>query len=433
MGIKTFTSTFPPTQGVSYKNLVRMITAFLQQSGTNMADDSKTSAESKTRLTLDRDTPTARCALDAMNHIHQALACKSISRITDESGRPTAHILVVLSVIKKLTELGIDMIWVFDHNKDQSRKEGKEHLNIKEKELQHRKSRREKTKKDIEKLKQKRDSILKKQAVCLADEESLFSDSDMSSATTDVSISPSKRAMTDDLKSIDDCIDQKSRQTLVVDTKIINEVKFILDALNVAWVEAPLNVEGEQLGAWLTQLDEPDGNKFGKCDAIITNDADALLYGAQTVLKRHRVKSNNPTAKAKEKGGDAVSHGKKKRTPKIDFDVYNLHALLEEHTLTHQDLVKIGIILGSDFAAKTPGVGPKSVLKKFKTIQLTDEQQSAANHFLTAPSMDNVVFHNIESRDNDTIFAEHQKLHDWLISKQFTNERWLNFPSINSC
>jgi hypothetical protein len=42
-------------------------------------------------------------------------------------------------------------------------------------------------------------------------------------------------------------------------------------------------------------------------------------------------------------------------------------------------LIKIGLILGTDFAPKTPRIGPKTVLNKFRKTELSDEQTKALN------------------------------------------------------
>ena len=136
-------------------------------------------------------------------------------------------------------------------------------------------------------------------------------------------------------------------------TKMVNECKFILDCLDVAWVDAPKGIEAEHVCAELTNTDELD---FG-CDCVFSTDIDALMYGAQQLVREVNVK--------------------KKKV----LQLYDLDYILDDNDLDIDDLRKIGVILGTDHAPKTPGIGPGTVLKKYEDTELTEEQKGAIGVF----------------------------------------------------
>jgi hypothetical protein len=60
---------------------------------------------------------------------------------------------------------------------------------------------------------------------------------------------------------------------------------------------------------------------------------------------------------------------------------YELAAILRTAAIDLDGLIKAGVILGCDFAEKTAGVGPKTVIKKLPNIKLSDRQIEAFNYF----------------------------------------------------
>ena len=120
--------------------------------------------------------------------------------------------------------------------------------------------------------------------------------------------------------------------------KLINDCKFILECFNMKFMVSPKDVEAEAVCAKLTENDY---------DLVWSCDTDALLYGAKNLVRELNM------------------NGKK------CIQLYQLDKLLSDNDITINDLCKIGIILGSDHAPKTPRVGPKTVLKKYKDIELT--------------------------------------------------------------
>ena len=117
-----------------------------------------------------------------------------------------------------------------------------------------------------------------------------------------------------------------SRTQRLTDT-ILETTRGLLDLLDVPVVDAP--AEGEAQAAHMARK--------GDVDYVGTEDYDALLLGAPLTL-RQLTTSGDPEC--------------------MDFQ-----ATLDEHDLTWEQLVDVGILCGTDFNAGIDGVGPKTALK----------------------------------------------------------------------
>ncbi len=311
-----------------------------------------------------KDLKNLNGAFDASVILFQScLGMTSVNGLTDSSGNPTLHINVIISRVINFIKGSIGQVWVFDFHEYMYSSPDKEI------ELEKRRKRRNNAKKKIEELKEKKS---------LNDE--LFSDSDDENSNI----------------SIDKKINQQEKITFSITEKIINDCKFILDCFDITWCIAPMNIEAEALCAELTNTDELDF----ECDFVYSTDVDALLYGAKSLVRS--VKSQN----------------------KKSLQLFSLDSLLLHNEITSDDLIKIGIILGSDHAPKTQKIGAKTVLKKFKTITLTAEQIKACKVFKPVIDVEQIKFHNkfnlVKPGSN---INKLKKLLDWLESKNFNRER----------
>ena len=102
--------------------------------------------------------------------------------------------------------------------------------------------------------------------------------------------------------------------------------------------------------------------------------------------------------------------------------MYELGDILLENNINQGDLQKIGIILGSDHSPKTPGIGPKTVLRKFRNIELTDEQKRALEVFKKPIDISDIKFNNYDDSETQDS-AKINKLLDWLETKNFSRMR----------
>ena len=111
-------------------------------------------------------------------------------------------------------------------------------------------------------------------------------------------------------------------------TDVIQETsRGLLERLDVPVIEAP--AEGEAQAAHMARR--------GDVDYVGTEDYDALLLGAPLTL-RQLTSSGNPEL--------------------MDFE-----ATLADHDITWEQLVDVGILMGTDFNEGISGVGPKTAVK----------------------------------------------------------------------
>jgi 5'-3' exonuclease len=303
-------------------------------------------------------------AVDASVIMYQAaLGAKSIKTLTDDMGNSTLHISVILSKVLNFKKNNIKQIWVFDfHEKNYTPPN-------KALELAHRKKRRDNA---VKKL-----TILKKKQIY----DELFSSDD----ETD--------SLSKNTQSLENKINMQEKQCFSMNDKIINDVKFILNSFNILWVTAKKGIEAEHLCAALTNANY--------VDAVFSTDVDALMYGATKLIRNIKIK------------------GKKV------LQEYVLSNILKNKKITISELRKIGVIMGCDHAKKTANIGPKTVLKKYKDIKLTLDQQKAVKIF--EKKIDITEYKQV--LDNYHILhitKEHKKIDilvDWLINKKFNKER----------
>lgn len=129
--------------------------------------------------------------------------------------------------------------------------------------------------------------------------------------------------------------------TSVLTDKMVEESKMILTLLGIPYIQAPS--EGEAAAAQLTQSNI--------AFACASQDYDSLLFGAKRLIRNL-----------------AIS-GKRKvpnRNVYVDIEpeVIEQQQLLNETGLNFEQLVDIGILIGTDFnPGGIPGIGPKTALK----------------------------------------------------------------------
>lgn len=336
MGIKNFTTTFSHSGVVTFKSLKN----------------------------------NTICIDSSIELYRTSLGMKSISSLTDSAGKSTIHINILLANIIKYHQYKIKQIWVFDHDSEAD-KSKEFHNPMKVKELEKRRCAKEKAKKAIQKI----------------DEESeLFSESECESDNEK-----------EKEKKKEPTRESLEKRTFSLNKDVINDLKFMLNCLNIIWIDSPSGYESEQICACLTN--QPNDFAY-RADHALSQDADTIVFGAKSLIKKNI---------------------KDKKYYRYELDEI-LKKLPKNHQ-TIQDLQKIGVILGCDFAPKTPGIGAKTVLKKYQNIELTKEQLKAIEEFQKpCPDMNSIEFVN-----SDLVpFSDMSKINiliDWLENKSFSRAR----------
>lgn len=199
----------------------------------------------------------------------------------------------------------------------------------------------------------------------------------------------------DRLKNVKDkdVSDRLEKRTFKITESMICDVKKLLTLIGVAWVVAPEGFEAEHLGAELTIN--------GTIDSFITSDSDTLLFGGKSMIRRV----------------------KKKGTKKNMYEEYNLKSIMIHHKINREQMVRIGVILGSDFSEKTKGIGPGTVIKKSPLIKLTSDQKKAKDYFLSkCPYSEDMV--NRKHINKDALI-------EWLVNdKNFNKARVVKLLSV---
>jgi len=177
-----------------------------------------------------------------------------------------------------------------------------------------------------------------------------------------------------------DRISSLEKQTLKITEQTKNEVKYILTQLGINYIDSPAGFEAEHVAAYLSRTD--------KIDAVYSADTDCIPFGAKIMIKK---KGQEYEIYTYEDICDQI-----KDVTGTDADIY--------------DIRKICAILGCDFCERRPRVGPKTVLKKYKSIpndSLTEKQRKAIEAF----SMDPV---NIEFKSDYDEKINPVELFEWL-------------------
>jgi flap endonuclease-1 len=127
-----------------------------------------------------------------------------------------------------------------------------------------------------------------------------------------------------------------------VDEFVISSSKELLGLLGTPWVQAPS--EGEAQAAHMVAQ--------GNATYAVSQDYDLLLFGAPVLVRNLTV-----SGKRKVRG----------RTITVSPEKVLLSEVLDGLHLTRQQLIEIGILVGTDFNTGIKGIGPK------KAIQIVNE------------------------------------------------------------
>ena len=98
----------------------------------------------------------------------------------------------------------------------------------------------------------------------------------------------------------------------------------------------------------------------GQLDVVATQDWDALLYGAPIVIR------------------NLTSDGSKRMGRVIRAQRIELEQILADNDLTREQLIDLGIMIGTDFHPGIKGIGPKTglkLIKKFGNIETICEEK----------------------------------------------------------
>lgn len=175
-------------------------------------------------------------------------------------------------------------------------------------------------------------------------------------------------------------------QTQRLTPAILNSSRELLSLLDVPVVDAP--AEGEAQAAWMASE--------GLVDGVGSEDYDTLLFGAPHTYR------------------DLTSRG--------SIEHMSLQATLETHQISHEQLVDVGILCGTDFNDGVSGFGPKTALKAIREHGRLDAVLTANN--IDIPHADRLQNLFLEPPVNDITEIETTITPDIGRTRDFLIEQW---------
>jgi flap endonuclease-1 len=219
-----------------------------------------------------------------------------------------------------------------------------------------------------------------------------------------------------------------SQATSILTSQMVEESKKILTLLGIPCIQAPS--EGEATAAYLTKLDI--------AFTSASQDYDSILFGAKkltrnlTVSGRRKVPNRNLYID-------------------IEPEIIDYQQILNKTRLTHEQLVDVGILIGTDFnPAGFTGIGPKTALKlitefgKLENIEkikssLSDVPYQEIRDIFLKPEvldLDNIEFNEVNYKDivdflcieksfsTDRVSAALEKLKKSIANRSQSLEKW---------
>lgn len=131
---------------------------------------------------------------------------------------------------------------------------------------------------------------------------------------------------------------------------MVSDAKELLNLLGIPVVQAPS--EGEAQAAYMA--------KKGDVMAVASQDYDSLLFGAPRIVRNVTLTG---TIKYPSKGVEV----------KLEPELVELNKVLEGLGISYEQLVDIGIIIGTDYNEGIKGIGPKKALEYIKAYGSADK------------------------------------------------------------
>ena len=199
-----------------------------------------------------------------------------------------------------------------------------------------------------------------------------------------------------------------SQATSVLTNKMIEESKTLLSLLGIPTIQAPS--EGEATAANLTNTD--------LVHICASQDYDSILFGARRLVR-------NITISGKRKVPNRNAY------IDVPLEIFHLEDILNQTKLTNEQLVDVGILIGTDYnIGGIPGIGPKTALKliqKYSKLENIDQLQEPLSNvpyeeirqLFLKPKVANVTSNDIKFEAVD-----YDKLVEFLCTeKNFSSDR----------
>jgi len=168
--------------------------------------------------------------------------------------------------------------------------------------------------------------------------------------------------------------------------------KWLLKTMGVPWIQAPS--EGEAQAAYVV--------KNRDADYCASQDYDSLLFGAPKLLRNVTISGRRKLPR-------------KKVYVEVIPEVIDLERVLKELSITHEQLIDIGILVGTDFNPDgVKGVGVKTGLKLIKKHGSLDSalRELEEASFPAEPRRIREIFLHPRVTDNYRVFWREPKIEE---------------------
>lgn len=196
------------------------------------------------------------------------------------------------------------------------------------------------------------------------------------------------------------------KRTSVLTDKMVEESKTLLGHLGIPAVQAPS--DGEAAAAYLTKKDA--------AFACSSQDYDSILFGAKRLVRNLAI-----SGKRKIPNRNAYVE--------VEPEIYEHKKVLEDVGLTHEQLVDVGILIGTDFnPGGFPGIGPKTALKLIKENGALEKIEKIRHLLPGIPyeEIRRIFLHPEVPKVDEIIFADvsREKVLEYLcVEKSFSADR----------
>lgn len=196
------------------------------------------------------------------------------------------------------------------------------------------------------------------------------------------------------------------KRTSVLTDKMVEESRILLSHLGIPVIQAPS--DGEGAAAYLTRHD--------LAFASASQDYDSILFGAERLVRNLAISGRRKIPN---------------RNAYVDVEpeLFEHDKVLTEVGLTHEQLVDVGILVGTDFnPGGFPGIGPKTALKLIKENEKLEKVEKVKDLLPQVPyeEIRNIFLHPEVPRVDDIAFGEvnRERVLDYLcVEKSFSTDR----------
>lgn len=163
-----------------------------------------------------------------------------------------------------------------------------------------------------------------------------------------------RKAMEEWQKAVDEGNEElarvKAQQASFLTREMVGDAKKLLDYMGIPWVQAPS--EGEAQASYMA--------KKGDAYAAASQDYDSLLFGAPYLIRNMAITGRRKLPR-------------KKMYVEIKPELINLEENLRALGITREQLIDMGILVGTDFNPGVKGIGAKTALKLLKKYGKLEE------------------------------------------------------------